>query len=289
MENENDYVVIIGLGLIGSAVLKRFLKFNWLIKDQLKVNWQDADFFKTQFLQWINGVLIPSVNKIDFIWSAGKSGFASEEEECFIENCHFGNFLVSLEEIISNESCIHYVSSAGALFEGQLAVNKSSIPSPKRPYGFAKLLQEQQLSSKFSNSHFIYRPSSVYGPIQKGKRLGLISKMIESLCNNSEIIVFGGMSSLRDFIWVDDVAKPIVDNVLGKSSFESNIIYLISAKPTSIIEINALIFKLTRKKLLYKFDKSLNFSSMSFSSEVKSNSTISLELGVRLVFMQTEF
>lgn len=288
-ENDNNYVVIIGLGLIGSAVLKRFFKFNWFPKDQLKVNWQEQDFFKFHFFRWITSNLNPSIYKLDFIWSAGKSGFGSEEQECLFENHHFKNFLDSVDEILKTESFnlkIHYVSSAGSLYEGQLGVNKLSIPSPKRPYGFAKLFQEFQLSSKFVNSHFIYRPSSVYGPIQNGKRLGLISRMIQSLRDNSEITIFGGMATLRDFIWVDDVAGPIVDNILGYLSIESNIIFLVSAKPTSIIEVNDIIFKSTGKRLLYKFDKTMNFSSMSFSRELKSNSVINLELGIELILMK---
>ncbi|WP_339868357.1 NAD-dependent epimerase/dehydratase family protein [uncultured Algoriphagus sp.] len=285
-ENSNKLIVVIGLGLIGNAILSRFKKLNCVIQDQQKVNWEDSSFFKIEFLNWISGNLNPTIKNLDIVWSAGKSGFGSTEQECLLENLHFNNFLESLEELKSKASIdlkILLISSAGALFEGQLGVNYSSKPNPKRPYGFAKLVQEQLLASKFPNSYCIYRPSSVYGHVQLGKRFGLLSRMVESIYQNTEIKIFGGISTLRDFIWVDDVARPIVENVVLKSYEKNQIIFLVAAKPTSILEISRLITKVTGKRVLYSFQSKLDFTSMSFSNQVKTNPTINLELGIKFI------
>ena len=290
-ENSNKLIVVIGLGLIGNAILSRFKKLNCTIQDQQKVNWGNSNFFKVDFLNWISGKLNPIIKNLDIVWSAGKSGFGSSEQECLLENAHLNNFLESLEELVSKASIelkIHLLSSAGALFEGQLGVNNFSQPNPKRPYGFAKLAQEQLLASKFPNSHIIYRPSSVYGPIQLGSRFGLISRMVSCVHQNSKITVFGGMSTLRDFIWVDDVAKPIVENVLLKPYNKTPIVFLVTAKPTSIWEITRLISKVTGKKVLYSFQSNIDFTSMSFSNQVKCNATINLELGIKVISLSRQ-
>ncbi|RAI85579.1 NAD-dependent epimerase/dehydratase family protein [Algoriphagus yeomjeoni] len=290
-ENSNKLIVVIGLGLIGNAILSRFKKLNCTIQDQQKVNWENSNFFKVDFLNWISCNLNPTIKNLDLVWSAGKSGFGSSVKECLLENTHFNNFLESLEELVSKASIelkIHLLSSAGALFEGQLGVDNFSQPNPKRPYGYAKIAQEQLLASKFPNSHSIYRPSSVYGPIQLGSRFGLISRMVSCVYQNSKITVFGGMSTLRDFIWVDDVAKPIVENVLLQPNNNRSIIFLVAAKPTSILEITRLIAKSTGKKVLFSFQSKIDFTSMSFSNQVKTNPTINLELGIELISLSRQ-
>lgn len=288
-DNDN-LIVIIGIGLIGSALVQKLVKYKWLIQGQFKVVWGDPNFFKFNFFELISKNLNQPIGKVNFLWSAGKSGFNSGEAECLMENNHFRSFLESIETIVSKfnfEFQIHLISSAGALFEGQMGVNSFSVPSPRRPYGFSKLWQEHLLAVKFPRSYTLYRPSSVYGPVQTGKRVGLISKMVNSIQLNSEISIFGGMSTLRDFIWVDDVAKAIIENFDSSYNNGTSVIFLVSAKPTSILEVSNIIFKVTRRRLFYRFESRLDFSSMSFSNQVKSMYTISLETGIKLVYFNS--
>lgn len=285
-KSNSHFIIMVGIGLIGNTMIKEFKRFNILIVDYCKVDWGNKLFFTDIFLNWINERSIKTINKLSFVWSAGKSGFNSDEADCLLENCHFESFLNSIKIFSSTHKfdvTIHLISSAGGLFEGQLGVNSLSMPNPKRPYGFSKLWQEQLLSSKFPNSHVVYRPSSVYGPIQNGRRLGLVSKMVKSIYQNSEITIFGGMSTLRDFIWVDDVAKSIVENILMDLDNQTRVMFLVSAKPTSILEVTILISKITGKKVLFKFDNKIDFSSMSFSNHVKPKSTTNLQLGIKLI------
>jgi len=126
---------------------------------------------------------------IDFeiIWSAGKVGVSSIEDECENELRFFKESIQSLLSQLYkfNNLIIHFIliSSAGGLFEGQSFINKDAKPTPKRPYRNYKLAQKKFLSTLVNSSiesKIIYRPSSVFSIHNNTGRKGLLTVLFEN-------------------------------------------------------------------------------------------------------------
>ncbi|MDX5477726.1 MAG: NAD-dependent epimerase/dehydratase family protein [Cyclobacteriaceae bacterium] len=229
------------------------------------------------------------VRKLDLIWSAGKTGFGSSEQDCVAEIAHFQAFILSAKSIESKYQVpffVHYLSSAGALFEGQLRVDDFTVPRPMRPYGFAKLFQESLLTSTFPKGYVVYRPSSIYGPSKNGTRVGLISRLLTCIYSFTEISIFGGMNTLRDFVWVYDVAEFISAQVSTKAAIGGRLYHLVSGKPSSIFEVSQVVAKVSGKRMLFRVEKYDDDLSMSFSSCISCCRTTNLEYGIRSTFLR---
>ncbi len=274
----NHLVVIIGLGLIGSQIkiaLKKRINFE---EQTLVVNWSDAQYFMQLFPIELNKVNPGNFKKIDVVWAAGKVGFSASFEDCKPETNHLLKCVTSLQSITKDSQFFfHYLSSAGALFDGQIGVDAMSMPSPERPYGQVKLEQEGIVKSAFSNV-YIYRPSTVYGPYLTNKRVGLIAVLIQNLFANKTSFIYGNMNTLRDYIWVGDVAHTIAENIIKNS--EESIQFLVSGKPSSIFEICTLINKMTNRKPLVQYVAAKEAKSMTFSPKLTNGHVTDLETGI---------
>jgi UDP-glucose 4-epimerase len=253
---EGQLVIVIGLGLIGSEVAYLFTKSKKYQEFSIIIDWNDPFFFKNQFLLFFEQYIKLAPLKMDLIWAAGKSGFNSSQEQCEAETSHFFQWVDCLrgfKDFRSEMLSIHLISSAGGLFEGQLKVDQDSIPSPKRPYGIYKLKQEDYLKLQFPNSYRIYRPSSVFGKILTGKRVGLISVLVENGLKNKESTIFGSLDTLRNFVFVEDVAASIYKVLNEPNRYSDKTFFLISDRSASIFEVIHLIRCFTGKKVITKF------------------------------------
>jgi nucleoside-diphosphate-sugar epimerase len=268
---EKKLIIVIGLGLIGSEIAYLISKSNKYQAVDSAIGWDDPLFFRNQFLHLVKEFLKYSLVKVDLIWAAGKSGFGSSQEQCEAETAHFFHWvdcLRGLEVVLPQQLTIHLISSAGGLFEGQLKVDQDSKPSPKRPYGIYKLKQEEYLKSHFPNAYRIYRPSSVFGKILDGKRVGLISILIENGIKNKETVIFGSLDTLRNFVFVEDVAYSVFKVLNEPQHFSDKVFFLISDRSASIFEVIHLIRRLTGKKVVTRFVQVQDPLSICFSPKL---------------------
>lgn len=262
-----------GEGLIGSALSDFFSKILYYKKESnLKIKWNKSEYstslklmeemMDSSFSQRTHqNSLTTGQNHLSIVWCAGRAGFSAEVNETELEYEYFEIFFDLINKIIQQKSFFdkidfHFMSSAGGLFEGQTSIHEYSLPQPLRPYGQLKLKQEQlftQFINSFSTSFNnvingnIFRLSTVYGRIQKGQRIGLISNMIQNGVLKKVTPITGDLYTLRDYIHANDVAQMIthsmfqhkqeMDSVTNKTKFY----FGISQKPTSIFEIKSII------------------------------------------------
>ena len=259
-------VVIFGVGLVGTAIVKSLALLDKFEISKKKSDWRDLNNFQLQLNDLSNTLDAGNVKRIDWIWSAGKAGFTANENEVDTEFHFYRVFLEQLNELeekldIKGKSFIHLVSSAGGLFEGQRVISKDATPLPKRPYGQLKLKQENLLLDKFPNRCRIYRPSSIFGFYAKGRRVGLITNLIINTLRSKVTSIYGKIDTQRDYVWEGDVADFISRKVwldFNSEQGSSQIHFLVSAKPTSIFEIVYTIQTITNLKVLQKFDKTFS-------------------------------
>lgn len=201
--------------------------------------------------------------RVSVVWTAGAGGFSSSREildqefAAFNDTCAIALKLSAKPWII--DCALHITSSAGGLFEGQCRVGLNTSPLPKRPYGESKLRQEKFIEALEGNVRkFVYRPSSVYG-FAPNARKGLVATLIHNASLRESTKVFGSITTLRDFVYVEDIARFIASRIVF--DHEPGTFTLASAKPTSLGEIIALVGRTLSKHLLIEIDPNPSNSS----------------------------
>lgn len=278
--NDQKYriIVIFGAGLIGTAIAGGLLSFGKSSQIQVPYDWHTPENQKkqlntiekniTEFLQSY------PVSATHIVWSAGKAGFNSNEQETDIELENYlrvMTFARGLSDRLYNNFVVyHTVSSAGGLFEGQRLVTSETCPTPKRPYGWLKVKQENALNELDHIETFkkrIYRPSSVYTYIIPGQRLGLITTLIINGVRKNVSYITGSLTTIRDYVFAPDIGKYFAKKLMEEDYSEYlKIIPLVSGKPTSIHEIKKIVENTINSKLYvnYSLNKS-NEENISFS------------------------
>lgn len=128
-----------------------------------------------------------------------------------------------------------YMSSGGAIYGSgsNRIIDEDHPQNPYSSYGIVKstcekyIMMEARLHGLFPT---ILRPSNVYGPLQKAGAQGIISNFLWNIANDKPCEIFGDGSIIRDYVYVDDVARACLNALSGNSDFgRSSGIYNISS------------------------------------------------------------
>lgn len=130
-----------------------------------------------------------------------------EMEKNLIPFINFGNTVAKLKV-----KKIVFLSSAGTIYGStQQKVSETSDKNPFSPYGITKLAMENFLlyfKTRYNINYDVYRISNVYGEGQNtSKGLGLINTLLEKIISENKIKIFGNGETLRNYIYVKDVAE----------------------------------------------------------------------------------
>ena len=162
---------------------------------------------------------------------------------------------------------------------------------PINPYGLTKL-EDEFLAEKYSKlgTEIIgLRYFNVYGIGQTLDYAGVITKFLDKINQGKNPIVFGDGSQIRDFIFVQDVARANLATM--KSNVEHGFFNIGSGNEITIKELASLMIKISGKSLDIQFDKipegdiKLSKSDTSLTSKIlgwKAETT--LEEGLRTLF-----
>lgn len=251
-------VLIFGLGLIGKEIFNSLLaqsytytthKFDWNDRGQQA---QDASTLMAEIKTIVACEAYDKAVEVAVVWAAGRAGFSSGDNEMATEELSFKAILDVYRKLVdacpSGKFKFHLVSSAGGIFESQSHIGAESTPSPCRPYGHLKLKLEMLLSEVLDkDSCFIYRPSSVYGLLNSG-RSGLISTLIKNGLLNKEVQIFGSMDTLRDYVFSGDIGEYIANKITKKpDNYGTH--FLVSGRPTSILQLKITVERILNKKI----------------------------------------
>lgn len=266
-------VAVFGAGLVGSAVVEVLVRLGHLRASVYPFDWEAGVRGEEQLKtidDAITGILVHG-GSLSFLWSAGRAGFGATVEETSAELERFRTVL-RMAELCAHRfpaSCpsFHLVSSAGGLFEGQRCIGPDSVPQPRRQYGWMKLRQEGLLQASVFLNYQIYRLSSVYGYLRPGRRWGLITTLLVNGVHQRASFLTGRMSTLRDFVFVGDVASCIAPRILaddGRPSCETTL--LASGRSCSLFEVQRMLEDVIGRKVFvaYSLDPA-NSSDITFS------------------------
>ena len=290
---------LFGQGVIGSAIGRNMRLGGFRTIQSFKIHW-DSFRVDNSLYRSLSHNLAAAITQavtsspddylLNVVWATGKAGFTSDQNATEADLNTFFTILKLIEEFQRDHpSCpigFFHLSSAGGLFEGQSCISSESVPRPVRPYGWIKLMQEQALlSCPIRMRRVIYRPSSVYGKIRTNHRMGLIPTMILNGLRQTVTSIYGFDDTLRDFVWVEDVARHICDD-LRRPITQDIIKTLHSGRPVCLYEVRSTIERFLNKKLFFQFSTAeSNSLPITFSHRCKTENwrTTSLATAVQQI------
>jgi UDP-glucose 4-epimerase len=110
-----------------------------------------------------------------------------------------------------------YISSGGTVYGDSLQrpYLESDSNYPLSPYGITKLACERYVYMHHRTNglrSIVVRPSNIYGPGQKPFRgQGLIATALGLACKGEPLHVFGNGDHVRDYLFINDFCKALVD------------------------------------------------------------------------------
>lgn len=298
--------LVIGAGLIGMTVIRALRRHGWVDAKHIPTDWNQTELRREAFQEARVALATnPATRTIQLIWCAGSGSLSATEEHLVVEREAFEEFLAvarSLEGQFHLE--LHFISSAGALFEGQRRVDRDTRPAPGTPYGHMKLEQEQALDimSKHDVVVNIYRPSSVYGSHEFHRRSGLVSHVLWNALRSRPTTLEANIHALRDYVHHADIGSYIAGMISGyipddydngplnRGHHAPRIRFLVSAKPTSIHEMMLRIERLIGRSLVYRLNpEGKNDSDITFSERALRPGwrPVPLEVGLSAVWRET--
>ncbi len=134
-------------------------------------------------------------------------------------------------------------SSAGGVYAGSEhpPFDIDTPVAPLSPYGELKVAQEGLALEILSGTCpvAIGRISNLYGPGQNLSKLqGLISRLALSAVTQQPINIFVPLDTIRDYIYVDDAARAILEAVQDAVTEDRNVrLVIASGQPTTVGQV----------------------------------------------------
>ena len=119
-----------------------------------------------------------------------------------------------------------YMSSGGAVY-GSVSEHKKAtendVPMPVSPYGIGKLGTEYYLAyfnRKYGLEYISYRLTNPYGPRQAlDNKQGVIPIFVNKIQTGEELVVYGDGTGSRDYIYIRDATKMIVESFARETKY----------------------------------------------------------------------
>ncbi len=192
-----------------------------------------------------------------------------------------------------------YFSSGGTVYGNRNDVLPFEESDPMKPisyYGWSKQMMENSIQFMHRTAgldYLILRPSNPYGHGQNlyGKQ-GLVAVAIGKLLKNEPIEVWGDGSAVRDYIYVDDLAKIFVKLIEG--DVHNMTLNIGSGRGYSVNDVLAFLKIVSGKdlKIVYQNPRPVDVSNMVLDTTMLRNA-ISYEItpfmdGVRLFYEEAK-
>lgn len=184
-----------------------------------------------------------------------------------------------------------FISSGGTVYGKSIScpINEDESLKPISSYGLQKVTIEKLLYLYryiYGLDYRIIRLSNPYGPYQRPNGvLGALTTFTYKALSNDEITVYGDGSVVRDYIYIDDAIRAILNIVNSDSSYK---LYNIGCGyGTSINQLLTIISESLGRKLNVKYtqgrkvDVPVNYLDISrFEREFGKIQTVSLSEGI---------
>ena len=182
-----------------------------------------------------------------------------------------------------------FFSSGGSIYgvTENKSVNENHPTNPISSYGMIKLTIEKYIhffNKQYGLNYLILRVSNPYGSYQTSNKQGIINVFMRKIIRGEKIEVRGDGSAVRDYIFVKDLTKIVIQ--LLNLNINNTIINIGSGAGKSINEILSVFKKITNKDLNVRYTKAplsdipYNVLDVSKLKSIINLNCISLESGI---------
>lgn len=238
--NANDKVYVLGIKNEYTHYLNS--KVTFISKKIEQIDEKDLEMFK-------DALVFDCVDNLNATNSAQKSS------SLFLKNCSTKVELIQLLNTFNIKKYI-FLSSGGTVYgDTNKPHEETEKYEPTNVYALGKVIQENYLNIfNIENNNFnylIFRLSNPYGGyISKSKKQGIIDIAINKCINNEELEFYGDIKNVRDYIYIEDLAKYMYK--LAISNANNSIYNIGSGIGTSTEEVFTIIENLLQKKINLK-------------------------------------
>lgn len=257
-------VITGGLGFVGSHVVDNLLKnknYQIIIIDNLSSGDKNNVPFSNNLKLYESDIKDSSLEQIfekekpDYIIHLA----AQTSVDSSIKNASYDASANIISSIHLLDICKEFkikkliVASSAAVYGNPkyLPIDENHPTNPMSPYGLSKLTMEKYIQL-YDIPYIIFRFSNAYGPRQKSsKESGVIAIFDKAMKENSEINIFGDGEQIRDFIYVEDIAKACTMAI--KNDIQNEIINFSTNKGETL---NNLFYEMSQ---LYNYKNGANY------------------------------
>lgn len=273
-----------GAGFIGSSLVKRFLS-----NEKYKVFVIEPEFANVSRLDGLDvnifRMALDNVDGVEHILVSNKINVVVHLVSTLIPgsgyddfNNEFKNMIfpsIKLMEICAKENVkFVYFSSGGTVYGNRSTMQpfvETDEMAPISYYGWSKQMMENSILFKNRTENLRYlivRPSNPYGHGQNlhGKQ-GLVAVAIGKILEDKPVEVWGDGSAIRDYIYIDDLAK-VFYQLIDKDVCNETV-NLGSGRGYSVNDVLAFLKIITKKdfKIVYENARPMDVSNMVLDTE----------------------
>jgi len=254
-------------GFIGKHVTQQLMKEKYKVTALVR---KDSLFLKKMGCKsWKHDLRKPLTNKkilknIDVVVHlAGKPNVREalkNPKACYEYNTQATLHLLEAIGKTGNKPLFIYLSTDrvyGWKGKKTITVNEATRAKPVDPYATAKYASEVMVKSyrkAYGLPYVILRAANVYGPMQDPGLFipSFIQRMVEAKKQGKKTITIGNITTYRNFVYVQDLAKSITQAVKGKKEC-INQTFNIAESNVQIKSVAEQLVKLGSKHLKTKF------------------------------------
>mgnify|MGYP000420386950 CR=1 FL=1 len=247
-------------GLVGSS-LKRNLPKEKIFSETNFSTREDTNLFSSEetsntILEYNPDVIINAAAKVGGIYANNtqRTSFLLENLKININILEASTKLDTIKIINLGSSCIYPLNAPDPIKEEYVMSGK--LEPTNSPYAMAKLTALElgnTIRTEFGHEVINLMPTNLYGPSDNFSKVdshvipGLIRKMHDAKINKeTEFKIWGTGKPLREFLYVDDLAKSIIyilknkinDELINIGSGEEVSIYDLSKKIKNTLDYN---------------------------------------------------
>jgi UDP-glucose 4-epimerase len=180
------------------------------------------------------------------VWAAGAATTATSATDAARELEPLSGLLEGIRSALPRgPGAVFITSSAGGVYAGSAnpPFTATTPPVPVSPYGELKMEQEAMANEILGPvcPVVIGRVSNLYGPGQNLAKLqGLVSRLALAAVTRQPVNIFVSLDTIRDYIYVDDAARAILDAVghaAGEQSQQPTTLVVASGEPATVGQV----------------------------------------------------
>lgn len=228
------------------------------------------------------------------VWAASMITPATAEESpeaVSAERSAFSELVTSLANSPRDHHLV-VMSSGGTVYGGNDAPYvETDVPQPVNRYGAAKLALEN-IAHGSGVPTTVLRVANAYGPGQQAARgQGVIGYWLRALRDKKPISIFGNGSTVRDYVYVKDIAEAVLAAASLTSPEPFRIINIGSGEPTTLTQLARLCLDVAGADSAIKYQENRGFDTPANWLDVRTaldylnwEPTVTLRDGLRLTW-----